>query len=64
MVAIPNSPALSVIVSPAVQVAVEVGAQVKLECAAIGNLIERLEWAKDVELITNNKVVIIILPLL
>ena len=36
------------IVSP-VQVAVEVGSPVRLECAVIGNLIENIEWVKEIE---------------
>lgn len=46
---------LSVIVSP-VRLHVEEGSLVQLECAAIGNLIENIEWARDIEEIAENEV--------
>lgn len=46
---------LSVIVSP-VRLHVEEGSLVQLECAAIGNLIEIIEWARDIEEIAENEV--------
>ena len=42
---------LTVIVSPA-QLSVGVNSRVEFECAAIGNLIETIEWARDVGQIT------------
>lgn len=50
-----NPPGLSVIVSP-VEAAVEMSGLVQLECVALGNLIEHIEWAKEVELIENDAV--------
>lgn len=43
------------IVGP-VEAAVETSGLVKLECAALGNLIEHIQWAKDVEPIANDVV--------
>lgn len=46
---------LTVLVSP-VKVAVEEGAQAIIDCAVMGNLIEKMKWSRDILEIINDNV--------